>query len=254
VRAKPFAIAHGLRALICLVGCLLGSATCLAQSQAITALTRAIPSIQAQLVFEGAHLAGQQNSGVHISGQQMSTYRLVTKLSPERLLAEVESIWSRHDKAKVWRSQTDTWQILSKVEQFPEVEVLQVRRGAGGETIARLSVGAPSALQPAVIEADLLSWLPVQTKLLQSFSSADPGRSGHLIIARSTGSLQGTADWMLSQALRHGFKPEPNFRPKLDTTQSRVEMLARGTQEITLTLDQSALGVAIVLQHQQVAR
>jgi hypothetical protein len=217
---------------------------CFAGNATVSKLLASLPAVQAQLVFDGAQLGGQQ----------MSSYRLVTKLSPERLVADVETLWASNEKAKVWRSETGTWLMVSKVESFPEVEVLQARRGATGETIARLSFAESSARPKGAAQSYLVQWLPLNSKVLQFFASTDPGRAGHLLIARTGGSLQANADWIVSHAQRIGFRAEPRLKANLGSGQSLVAMLSRGDEEVILTLDRMDHDIAIVLQQSQGAR
>ncbi len=233
----------GLRPIIAVASMLLTSNGYAANST-VSKILAALPSVHAQLVFDGAQLGGQQ----------MTSYRLVTKLSPERLIADVESLWSRSEKAKVWRSETAAWLMVSKIESFPEIEVLQARRGATGETIARLSYAQPGVSPKSASETYLAQWLPLNSKVLQSFASSDPGRVGHLVIARSRGSLQANAEWIVSQARRLGFRPDPRLKTSSSSGQSLVAMLSRGDEEVILTLDRTDQDIAIVLQQSQGAR
>lgn len=222
------------------VACL-SSRVCIAGSKDLSIAAESVAGVQAHLVFDGAEIAGQK----------MRSYRLVTSLSPERLLADFESLWSTNDKAKVWRSRTNTWEILSRVKHFPEIEVLQVRRGAGGETIARMSIGSPL---PQIAPRGMVSfthWLPTQSRVLQSFNSSDPGRRAHLMIARCSGSLQVASDWIERQAQREGFKLNQQFKLSPEQSNSRVAMLSRGSEEVVLTLDRAQEGVTVVLQHSE---
>ncbi len=230
--------------LMLVVAWMLLTNTCFAENSVASKLVAALPSVQAQLVFDGAQLGGQH----------MSSFRLVTRLSPERLIADVESFWSKNDKAKVWRSQTATWLMVSKIESFPVIEVLQARRGPTGETIARLSYAEPGARREGGAQNYLVQWLPSNSKVLQNFASSDPGRVGHLLIARSAGSLQANADWIVSHARRIGFRPEPRLEANHTSGQSLVTMLTRGDEEVILTLDRMDQDIAIVIQQSQAAR
>ena len=223
---------------------MLFSSICLSQGASVSKIVAVLPSVQAQLVFEGAELAQQK----------LTSYRLITKLSPSQLIAEVESLWSKSENAKVWRHETETWLMLSKVERFPEVEVLQARRGVAGQTIARLSIGAPRHHSESQTEALLANWLPAHSKVLQSFVSSDPGRSGHLLIARSGANLQSSADWIEQRARSAGFRVEPHLKTNLGSGQSMVALLTRGKEEVVLTLDQGEQELAIVLQHSRALR
>jgi hypothetical protein len=220
------------------------SSSCFAQGVPYPQFLAGLPSVQAQLVFEGAQIAGQK----------MMSYRLVTKLSPERLLAEVESLWSKNERAKVWRTETHMWHLLSKVERFPDVEVLQVRRGVTGETIARLSYGAPVGQAHGAAGRDVASWLPVNAKILQKFSSSDPGQRGYLMIARSVGSVQANIASIEAQALRAGFRSEHRINTSGPSEQSHVAILTKGREEVVLTLDRDEQDISIVLQYSQGAR
>jgi hypothetical protein len=226
------------RIFLALFGLLLCHGTSFSQNYSLSTLMAALPSTKAQLVFEEASLANHQ----------MSSYRLVTKLSPERLIAEVEGLWSKNEKAKVWRTNNGTWLMVSKVERFPALEVLQAKVGLNGETIARLSVGAPSPRSEPATQALLMKWLPTYSTVLQSFASSDHSMQGHLLIARSRASLQSSADWILDQAKRAGFKSEPHLKANFDSGRSLVALLARQDEEVLLTLDETDQGIAIVLQ------
>lgn len=217
---------------------------CYAANSSVSKILAALPSVDAQLVFDGAQLGGQQ----------MTSYRLVTKLAPERLIADVESLWSRTEKARVWRSETADWLMVSKIESFPEIEVLQARRGATGETIARLSYAEPSVGAKSGSETFLAQWLPLNSKVLQFFASSDPGRVGHLLIARNRGSLQASADWIVSHAQRLGFRTDPRLQANIRSGQSLVAMFKRGDEEVILTLDRTDQDVAIVLQQSRETR
>jgi hypothetical protein len=238
--------------------------SCFAQDQGLASTLVGLRSVKAEQVFDGAALAGQE----------ISSYRLVTALSPDRLLADVEAIWSRIEYAKVWRSTSGPWTILSKVEKFPAIEVLQAKRGANGETVARLSFGAPGsffasrdssdmrfanthsggASTASASESLLLQWLPNQAKVLQTFSSRDPGKQGVLMIARAFGHPKAGMNWIEQQAKRSGFSRDARFINLSNPAQSQIALLVRGDEEVIATLDRMDSEVAIVFQHSKVGK
>jgi hypothetical protein len=210
----------------------------LASSASLVYPERLPAGVRLQILFENAKLGAQP----------LSSYRIVSNLSPDRLLADFEDLWRLDPSARVWRSDQVRTKILSRVARFPEVDVLQVGTDKQGRLQAILSRGVPTANGSDGDSICAMNWLPPGTRILQTFTNADSDRTSCLLLATANASLNDCRAWILAHAKRDRFREDPKLRLSPGVSGGGVVVLAKEGQEVILTLNTHGPITELVLQ------
>jgi hypothetical protein len=176
--------------------------------------------------------------GTVINGNRMHLSRFVDRRSPPVLLAQIHGIWAQRP-APLHRFARDGWLVLTQVVGS-SVETVEIRaRGDGSEgrrtRLARLD---GSRADPLNDSAWLEEALPQGSKVLDHVTHSDGGRAMSTLVAVTSATAEAVSLELLAEFVRRGFASQPRHAPSFKADAGLVHFLARGSEDLALTISE----------------
>ena len=192
-------------------------------------------------------------SGAMFSGNLLDLNRFTDERSPHALLAEVEGNWSQRP-SPIHRTAQDGWfrlsQLVGTAIEIFEVRTATTRPGAEGRR-TRWRRGAGLAEAGDWLEGAL----PQGSQVLDRIGHQDGGRRMTTVVAVTQAATRDASRHLVSALQRSGFRTLQRGVPSLDEVhgfdgsngRGLALFLARGTEDIAVTITEHAQQRAIVM-------
>jgi len=201
-----------------------------------SALSRAglepIPGLREEVVMQGAI----------VNGWRLHLNRFVDQRPPEALRQAVEASWARRP-APLHGFARDGWLVLVQAVG-PAFETIEIRARAAGSEGRRSLLSRPDA-------GDASGWLdealPPGSRVLDRITHHDGDRRMTTLVATSAMPADALSRSMLASLGRQGFAIRPRGMPSFSGATGRVQFLARGREDLALTISEQGGERAIVM-------
>lgn len=193
-------------------------------------------------------------SGAMVSGNRLDLNRFTDERSPHALLAEVEGNWSQRP-SPIHRTAQDGWfrltQLVGTAIEIFEVRTASTRAGAEGRRTRWRRGDAGLAEAGDWLEGAL----PQGSQVLDRIGHQDGGRRMTTVVAVTQAATRDASRHLVSALQRSGFRTLQRGAPSLDEVhgfdgskgRGLALFLARGTEDIAVTISEHAQQRAIVM-------
>ena len=193
-----------------------------------------IPGLHEEVVLHGAI----------VNGRRLHLNRFVDQRPPEVLRQAVEASWERRP-APLHGFARDGWLVLVQAVG-PAFETIEIRARAAGSEGRRSLLSRPDP-DAGAISRWLDEALPPGSRVLDRITHRDGNRRMTTVVAMSALSADALSRSMLAELGRQGFATRPRHMPSFSGVSGQVQFLARGREDLALTISEQGGERAIVM-------